>query len=128
MPALYLWLNAAVYAVFALWCTLRLSSTASSLGYTALSNSGHSEYVTVYGGLQWGLALIFALFAWKPELHRVGMLASILLYAPIVIHRLASVLRFAPVEKLTYAVATLEVVMLLAAVAIWFWAAFPKAA
>jgi hypothetical protein len=128
MPTVFLWFNAFAYAVFGLWCTLRLQSTSRALGYTTLSASGHSEYATVYGGLQWGLALMFALFAIRPDLHRTGILVSILLYAPIVAHRVVSVGRHAPVEKLTYAVAALEVIMLLASVAIWFTSSYHKAA
>ncbi|RYH00151.1 MAG: DUF4345 domain-containing protein [Alphaproteobacteria bacterium] len=120
MTTIFLWFNAVTYGVFALLCTLRLESTSRALGYTSLSPSGHSEYATVYGGLQWGLALIFGLFALKPELHRFGILASILFYAPIVLHRVISVAMNSPVEKLTYAVAALEVVMLGASLAIWF--------
>lgn len=119
MAAIYLYLNAAMYAVFALWCALRLESTAANLGYTALSNSGRSEYFTVYGGLQWGLALVFAYTALKPELQRTGIVIGIAVYAPLVLHRLVSLARFGPVESLTKVVAGLEVAMLVAAAAIW---------
>jgi hypothetical protein len=120
VTAIYLYVNAAMYALFALWCALRLDSTARNLGYTALSNSGRSEYFTVYGGLQWGLALVFAYLAIKPELHRPGLLVSIALYAPIVLHRTISLFRFGPVESMTRMVAGLEIVMLVAAIALWF--------
>jgi hypothetical protein len=120
MTAAYLWLNAAMYAVFGLWCALRLDSTAQNLGYTALSNSGRSEYFTVYGGLQWGLGLVFAWLAFKPELHRTGLLVALALYAPIVLHRSLSLLRFGPVEPMTRAIAGLEWAMLVAAAALWF--------
>ena len=120
MSALYLWFNALTYAVFALWCTLQPTSTSQTLGYLSLSPSGQSEYATVYGGMQCGLALLFTLFAMKPELRRTGVLAAILLYAPIVLYRLISLTQNAPLETLTYAVAALEVTMLIAAVAIWF--------
>ena len=120
MTAIYLWLNAAIYAVFALWCALRLDSTSANLGYTTLSNSGRSEYFTVYGGLQWGLALVFAYMAAKPELQRPGIAVAIALYAPIVLHRTISLLRFGPVETLTKAVAGLEIAMLAIALVLWF--------
>lgn len=120
MSAPYLWFNALAYAVFALWCTLQPTSTSQKLGYLSLSSSGHSEYSTVYGGLQWGLSLLFALFAIKPELRRTGVLAAILLYAPIVVYRQVSLTQNAPVETLTYAVAVLEVILLIAAVSIHF--------
>lgn len=120
MTAIYLWVNAAMYAVFALWCAVSLDKTSANLGYTALSNSGRSEYFTVYGGLQWGLGLAFAYFAMKPELHRVGVVFALAVYAPIVLHRTISLLRFGPVETMTKAVAGLEIVMLVLAVVLWF--------
>jgi hypothetical protein len=120
MTAAYLWFNAAMYVVFGLWCALRLDGTAQNLGYIALSNSGRSEYFTVYGGLQWGLGLVFAWLAFKPELHRTGLLVALALYAPIVLHRTISLLRFGPVETLTKAVAGLEWAMLVAAAVLWF--------
>ncbi len=120
MTVLYLWINALIYVLFGLWCALRLNDTASNLGYTALSDSGRAEYLTVYGGLQWGLGLMFAMFALKPELHRTGLLVAMALYAPIVLHRAIGIMRFGPVETLTKAVAGLEIAMLVAAVALWF--------
>lgn len=54
MITAYFALNALLYAVFAVWCAVKLDATATNLGYTALSNSGRSEYLTIYGGLQWG--------------------------------------------------------------------------
>lgn len=120
MTALYLYLNAALYAIFGLSCAIGLDRTSANLGYTALSNSGRSEYFTVYGGLQWGLALIFLYLALKPELHRAGIVVALALYAPIVLHRMISLMRFSPVEKLTMAVAGLEIALLLVAVLLWF--------
>jgi hypothetical protein len=120
MTAAYLWINAAMYAVFGLWCARRLDGTAQNLGYTVLSSSGRSEYFTVYGGLQLGLGLAFAWLAFRPELHRTGLLVALALYAPIVLLRTISLLRFGPVETLTKAVAGLEWVMLVAAAVLWF--------
>ena len=120
MTALYLWFNAVMYAVFGLWCAIALDATSANLGYVALSSSGRSEYFTVYGGLQWGLGLVFALMALRPDLHRTGVLVGIALYAPLVLHRTISLLRFGPVETMTLGIAALEVAMLLAALALWF--------
>jgi hypothetical protein len=120
MTAFYLWFNAVIYVVFALWCAIRLDATSQSLGYVAMSSGGRTEYLTVYGGLQWGLALVFAWFAFKPELHRTGVLVAMALYAPLVLHRTIGLLRFGPVEMLTRVVAGLEVLMLALAVLLWF--------
>jgi Domain of unknown function (DUF4345) len=119
MTALYLYANAVLYLVFALWCTIGMSKTAPGMGFSALTNSGRSEYLTIYGGLQVGLAIAFWFMARNPELHRPGILFALALYAPIVLFRLVSLARFWPVGNVTLATAALEVVLL--AVGIWLY-------
>lgn len=119
---LYLWLNAALYAVFCAWCTLRWASTSSALGYVQLNGSGRSEYLAVYGGLQLGLAIAFALLAMNPQHHRTGVLFALVLYAAIVPFRWASVALLGPVERITVYTGVLETVLLLWALVLW-WSA-----
>lgn len=117
MAAPFLYLNAALYLLFAAWCTVGMSRTAPAMGFTALSNSGRSEYLSIYGGLQIGLAIAFWLLARNPNWHGPGILFAIALYAPIVLFRLISLARFWPVGPVTLCTAALEVVLL--AVALW---------
>ena len=77
MTAFYLWLNTIAYALLGLWCALRLDTTSAKLGYASLTDSGRIEYFTVYGGLQWGLALAFGYLASRGDLHRVGVAVAI---------------------------------------------------
>jgi hypothetical protein len=120
MASAYLYLNAALYLLFAVWCTVAPSNTARNIGYTSLSNGGHSEYLVIYGGLQLGLAVIFWLLARNPNNLRLGLLISIGLYAPIVLYRTATVIRFWPVAPLTWATGILETSLLVAALAIFY--------
>ena len=117
MSALYLYVNAALYLLFAVWCTFGMSRTAPAMGFTALSNSGRSEYLAIYGGLQVGLAIAFWLLGRNESWHGQGILFAIALYAPIVLFRLISLARFWPVGTVTLCTAALEVVLLL--VALW---------
>lgn len=119
MIAVYLYGNAALYVVFAAWCTIARRSTSQGLGYEALSNSGHSEYLVVYGGLQLGLALFFGYVASQSGLHRAGLIFALALYAPIVLYRVVTVFSFWPVRGMTLGVAALEVALLLAAIALY---------
>ena len=73
MIAAYLYLNSALYALFALWCTLQWKSTSANLGYVSLDNSGRSEYLVIYGGLQWGLTVSFFWLANDPALRVIGL-------------------------------------------------------
>lgn len=120
MAAIYLWLNAALYTLFAILCTINLSGTSAALGYRSLNASGTSEYLTIYGGLQLGLAALFAWTAYHGELHRTGIVLAILFYLPIVAFRWISIARVWPVETMTIGVGVLEVAMLAGAVAIWW--------
>jgi hypothetical protein len=114
--SLYLWINSVLYLLFALWCTASPWKTSANIGFTALSAGGRSEYLVIYGGLQLGLAAIFALLARGDiSLQRFGITLSLCLYVPIVVYRLVTVARFWPVPGLTLIVGALEVTLLLVA-------------
>ena len=119
MTAIYLWVNAAIYGIFAILCTVKASATSKSIGFLSLSNGGMAEYVTVYGGMELGLGLIFAWLAWQPALHRTGIVLALALYAPLVIFRWISVARYWPVQGLTLGTGALETTLLVLAVALW---------
>jgi len=117
MATFYLYTNAVLYFLFAVWCTVGMSRTAPAMGFTALSNGGRSEYLAIYGGLQVGLAIAFWLLARNPSWHPPGILFSIALYAPIVLFRLISMAKYWPVGPVTLCTAGLEVLLLL--IALW---------
>lgn len=121
----YLLVNSALYVLFALWCTLKATNTANNLGYVSLNNSGRSEYLVIYGGLQIGLAVMFFLLSRDAAFHKLGILISIGLYAPIVLYRLVTIGKFSPVSPLTLSVGALETGLLIAAV--WIAIAAPRA-
>ena len=115
MAAIYLYVNAGLYLLFAVWCTVAAPTTAVNLGYKTLSAGGRSEYLVIYGGLQVGLALIFFLLARNPAYLRLGITLSVALYAPIVLYRAVTVAMNWPVAGLTLATGALELVLLIAA-------------
>lgn len=118
MTSIYLYLNAAIYLIFSVWCSVATSSTAHSLGFISLNASGRAEYLTVYGGLQLGLGILFGWAAWGGEL-RFGLIVALALYGPIVLWRIAGVSMNWPVANSTLYVAGLELAMLVAAVLLW---------
>jgi len=122
MTAAYLYLNSALYGLFAAWCTLRWRQTAASLGYGTLNGSGSSEYLVIYGGLQWGLAAMFFMLARQEAADRHALSVALGIYIPIVIYRVATVWQFWPVAPLTLAVAALEVALLAAGAVLWWMA------
>jgi hypothetical protein len=116
---IYLYINAALYLLFALWCTVAPRSTAASLGYKGLSPGGRSEYLVIYGGLQLGLAAMFCLCARNPAFHDLGLRIAVALYAFIVLYRLATLILYWPVSTVTAMTGMLEAALLIAALVIW---------
>jgi hypothetical protein len=119
VAAAYLYLNAALFVVFAIWMTLSPWRTATAMGFEQLAASGRSEYLVIYGGLQFGLAAFFGIAAASTSMHRTGVLFAVCLYAPIVLYRIVTVWRFWPVKGLTLTVAALEIALLLAALVLF---------
>ncbi|MBD9477456.1 DUF4345 domain-containing protein [Pseudoxanthomonas sp. PXM02] len=118
MAAAYLYLNAVIYLLLACWCVLAPARTAAAVGYASLTRSGQVEYLSIYGGLQFGLAFLFAWFAWSQQM-RTGLVLALALYVPIVLFRGIGLLRWWPVEPTTLALAAVEWLML--AAALWLW-------
>lgn len=114
----YLYLNAALYALLAFWCTLMPSQTAAAVGFQVLDKSGQSEYLVIYGGLQLGMAFLFAYFAWTGQ-PRNGLVVALAFYVPIVVYRFFTLLKLWPVAPTTTALAVLEWLLLIAGIVLW---------
>lgn len=120
MTVFYLWLNAVAYFGLAAWCALRWRSTSAAIGYVQLDGGGRSEYLSIYGGLQLALAIVFALFALRPEQQRTGLLVALVLYASVVPFRWIGIAAFGPVGRPTLVLGAVELAMLVWALALWF--------
>ena len=113
MINLYFWVNALLYCLFALWCTFQKEQTSLASGFTGINNSGWSEYLVVYGGLQLGLAAFFLYLALNSELNKAGLIFSLFLYLPIVVYRVVSIYKYWPVSPTTLAIAGMEIALLI---------------
>ncbi len=111
---LLLWTNAVLYAGFAAWCTIAPQTVMRFLGQGAVAKQGSLEFITVYGGLQAGLAAFYALAALSPSLQRPAVIFSICLYAGIVLWRTVGLFVIGlPDEKGIFLVYALECVLLI---------------
>ena len=120
MTNIYFWINALLYFLFALWCTVRKEQTSMASGFTEINNSGWSEYLVIYGGLQLGLAAFFVYLAIHSEFYKIGLIFSLFLYFPIVIFRLISIYKFWPISTTTMVVGGMEIILLIWAFALLF--------
>lgn len=117
MLVLYLAINAVLYAGFSIWCTLAPRATANWLGLATTGAGGESEYFAIYGGLQAGLAVGYALAIWMPETRPTALLWSVALYGGLVGWRSLAGFRlgFATLGNARFTFG-LEIVLLLAAI------------
>lgn len=120
MTAIYLWANALGYLALSIWCTVKAGAVAQALGYTALDDSGRIEFLTLYGGLQLGLALCFAWTAQAAQRHRTGLGLALLLYAPIALFRWVAIAWHWPVGSVSLGVGALEAALLVLALILWW--------
>lgn len=84
---IFLAVNALMYLVFAVWCALLPGPTASAVGLSFSHGKGLAEYVAVYGGWQFGLAVFYALSLRRPELRDAALLLSVCLYPALALFR-----------------------------------------
>jgi len=119
MVVVYLAFNAVLYAAFSLWCALAPRQTSGFVGLTPANPGGESEYLAVYGGLQAGLAVFYALALAMPEHRRSALVLSLAMYGGIVLLRTIAGLRlgFGALDNARYAYG-LEIVLLIAALAL----------
>lgn len=119
MTRIFLFINAALYIVFALWCTIAPTKTAEFLGLAFRSGSGKSEYITVYGGMEFGIAMFFLIAALKPEFKDAGLLFGLLFYAGLILWRLPGFLTIPGIAKATYFFGAAELLLGLWALFLW---------
>lgn len=116
MTRIYLWTNAALYGVLSLGSTLAFGEASLATGFQTIDDSGRSQLLTLYGGFFLGLGAFYAYLAASPHQYRLGLNFSIFLYSGVVLYRLASLMMFPDAGAAVYALATAEVVLLVAAV------------
>ena len=116
----YLLFNAALYVIFALWCTIAPSTTANALGLSWRNGSGKSEYITVYGGMEVAFAMFFLVCALRADWHAPGLMFALLFYAGLVLWRIPTLIFIPGVARTTYYFAGAEFVLLVMALLLRF--------
>jgi hypothetical protein len=115
MNRVYCWVNAAMYGLLGAATMLNPDRLARAVGFYTLDNSGSSEFLTIYAGLELGLAAFYAAAASDATRARFALFFSLWYYAGIVLFRIPSLMIYHPVRTVTYILAAGEVVLLLAA-------------
>ncbi len=110
---LYVWLAA--------WCSFQPAETSRLVGFQLLRGSGQSEFLTVYGGLELGMALTFLWPLLQASAARQALLNCTLIHGCLVLFRTAAFVLFEGIEPMTWKLAAGEWVIFLVGVALLIW-------
>jgi len=117
---LFLTAVGAIYAYLAWWCSVAPAETSQLVGFQLIGGSGKSEFLTVYGGLEAGLAAIFLMPLLRPAVQYSALLNCTLVHLALVTFRTAGFVLFADIQTMTVKLATGEwVILILSALLLW---------
>lgn len=109
------------YLFLAGWCAFKPDQTSASVGFTLQKGSGQSEFLTVYGGLEFALGVVFLLPMILPARTGDALMLCLWLHACLVVFRTWGFTTFQGIPTLTYALASVEWIIFLGSGWIW-WA------
>lgn len=121
MPTkVFLSIVALMYLALSIWCALDPQTTSAKVGFGLNGGAGQSEFLTIYGGLEFGMALVF-LIPWAvKEATRFSLLACLLMHASLVVFRSIGFFAFADIDPFTYQLAIGEWAILILSCVFWF--------
>jgi hypothetical protein len=80
------------YLVLAFWCAVDRMGTSAWLGYSFAEPTAVSEYLVVYGGLQFSLGVFFLLAAILEQFTLSALVLSIILHVTLLTVRIITIL------------------------------------
>lgn len=120
LARLYLLVVGLLYMGLALWCAFDRETTSRAVGFELVGGSGQSEFLTVYGGLEFGLALVLLWSAVQTQHLNFGVIACTLIHGSLVAFRSLAFFLFQGLERMTYQLAVGEwVIFLLGLMLCW---------
>jgi hypothetical protein len=114
MTKLFLTAVGILYAYLAIWCSVKPAETSVLVGFDLRPGSGQSEFLSVYGGLEMGMACIFLWPLFRPKQLESSLLACLLIHGCLVLFRGVGFILYSDIQRMTYQLAVGEWVIFLA--------------
>ena len=108
------------YIGLGIWCAVAPQKTSKAVGFVLQPGQGQSEFLTVYGGLEVALGLLFLWPLYKSEEVAFPLLACLVVHACLVLFRTIGFFIYTGFETTTYVLAALEWIIFLGAAALFF--------
>ena len=108
MVRIYLAVVGIAYLLLGVWCSIAPAHTSKSVGFDLRPGSGQSEYLVVYGGLEFaiGLFLVWPIFSASDP--SAPLRFCLILHGCLVMFRTASFFLFSGIHTTTYVLAAVE--------------------
>ncbi len=120
MVKIFLSFVGGLYVFLGIWCSLLPERASKTVGFELRPGSGESEFVTVYGGLEVAMGLIF-LWPWiRPAETEFSLRACLIIHACLVLFRSVGFVTFRSIEPATYKLAAGEWIILLSSLTLWW--------
>lgn len=110
----------ALYVLLAGWCAWMPEATSRAVGFRLEPGSGQSEFLTVYGGLELALGIIFLWPLYRPDTAPLVLGACIVVHGCLVLFRTAGFVLFRDMPTTTWMLAATEWLILVVAAVIWW--------
>jgi hypothetical protein len=115
---IFIGLVGVMYMGLAIWCSVQPNITAKKVGFEMIGGSGKSEFMTVYGGLEFGIAVLLLATLFRSETVTYGLWAAMLLHGSLVLFRTISFFAYSDIGSFTYRLAIGEWVIFLISAAL----------
>ncbi|MFO0978126.1 MAG: DUF4345 family protein [Planctomycetaceae bacterium] len=115
---LFLAATGILYLYLALWCSFQPQATSSLVGFQLQGGSGQSEFLTVYGGLEFGLGLVLIWPIVRPQVTREILWCCFVIHASLVVFRTIGFVLYSDIRTTTWKLAAGEWVILIASAAL----------
>ena len=117
-----------MYLFLGVWCAISPDKTSGIVGFELIGGSGKSEFITVYGGLEIGMAMILILPIIHQRFLEYSLLACLLIHVNLVLFRTLSFICYSEISSGTYKLAIGEwFIFLLSLILYWKLRNFNKA-
>ncbi len=125
MARIFVCLIGSLYVFLGIYCSLLPARASKTVGFQLNPGSGQSEFLTVYGGLEVGMGLVFLLPLLRPGETEFALRACFIIHGCLVLFRSIGFVVFRNFESATYSLAFGEWIIFLASAALWW--RLPKA-
>ncbi|TWT34235.1 hypothetical protein [Blastopirellula retiformator] len=117
----FLALVGSLYVGLGIWCAVAPEKTSKMVGFGLQPGAGQSEFLTVYGGLEVGLGLLFLWPLYRNGDVEFPLTACVIVHGALVLFRSIGFFTYSGFSPMTYNLAVSEWAIFLLAVGLFFW-------